>query len=268
MFSFEELADLRELFSEAKHSLFSFEEFLLVYQNAAWQQLASARGRGDSPAQTVGQVEAQGRFAGASLRYSIPKGGLDNASPEHRILKRNASASAASEDHAGIAPRYEGFLQDKFITRREDRFVLPIKENAGAFVPGIVQSHSGSGSTLFIEPQSVVPLNNELQLLKQEEKREIFRIFTAYTAQIKEKSRELLVNQGLAERITATPAALGRKLDAKAPRIVASSSLKLLSARHPLLILRLGVAQVIPFDLGQATTGADPQPEHRGGIYS
>lgn len=261
VFSFEELADLRELFSEAKHSLFSFEEFLLVYQNAALAtQLASARERvEDFPLlrKLWDRLRPQGEICRRFVEIFDPEGEvLDSASPElSRIRKRNASLQRSiQKTMQGMLhdPRYEGFLQDKFITRREDRFVLPIKENAGAFVPGIVQSHSGSGSTLFIEPQSVVPLNNELQLLKQEEKREIFRIFTAYTAQIKEKSRELLVNQETLAELDYRYACgtLGRKLDAKAPRIVASSSLKLLSARHPLLILRLGVPRkVIPFDL-------------------
>jgi DNA mismatch repair protein MutS2 len=100
---------------------------------------------------------------------------LDTASAElNRIRKRFALLQRSIQktmQNMLTDARYDNFLQDKFITRREGRYVLPVKGNAGAFVPGIVQGQSGSGSTLFIEPESVVPLNNELQLLLQEEKR-------------------------------------------------------------------------------------------------
>ncbi|MEN6445043.1 MAG: Smr/MutS family protein, partial [Candidatus Cloacimonas sp.] len=144
------------------------------------------------------------------------------------------------------------YLQDKFVTQREDRYVLPVKESAVPFVNGIVQSQSGSKSTVFIEPIAVVPLNNELQLIKQQEKQEIFRIFTEYTAAIKTKRKGILQNQEILAFLDFRFACgrLCNTLKAKIPVMIDQPCLSLKSAKHPLLILRLGNPnKVIPFDL-------------------
>ncbi len=258
---FSELSDLRPLFGEAQYSLFGHEEFHLVWLNARLANIvaASASAVEHLPAlrrlwlKTFPLPEICERFD----QIFDPEGEvLDSASPElARVRKRVASLQRGiQKTMQGMLndPRLEGYLQDKFITRRDDRYVLPIRESAAPNVPGIVQSQSGSGSTLFIEPQSVVPLNNELQLLRQEEKREIFRIFTEFTAQIKARSQTLLANQeALAELdFRQACARLCRSLGARVPRIVERPVLKLDSARHPLLILRLGrPAEVVPFGL-------------------
>ncbi|HOZ00854.1 MAG TPA: endonuclease MutS2 [Candidatus Syntrophosphaera sp.] len=256
-----ELADLTELFTDPAYSLFGFEEFQRVYQNA---RLA---GEIASRAKTVEDLPDLNKlWSGVQALPFVcqrfgeifdPEGEvLDSASPELARLRKRSSSLQRNilKTMQGMVndPRFEGYLQDKFITRRDERYVLPVKESAGPNVPGIVQSQSGTGSTLFIEPQSVVPLNNELQLLKQEEKREIFNIFTAFTALVKEQRKTMLANQAaLAELdFRFACARLCRQLDAKMPRIAEKPVLRLSSARHPLLILRLGKpALVVPFDL-------------------
>lgn len=258
-FSFEDLVDLEDLFSEAEHALFGFEEFQLVHQNAllANQIAASADNVEEYPAlsRLWKRVSALPEICQRFLQIFDPEGEvLDSASPElARIRKRSAALQRnIQKTMQGMLndPRYESYLQDKFITRRDDRFVLPVKESAGPYVPGIVQSQSGSKSTLFIEPQSVVPLNNELQLLKQEEKREIHRIFTEFTAQIRDRQQTLLSNQEALVELDFR-FACGRlclSLGANVPKIIPEPALKLISARHPLLILRLGQPQqVVPF---------------------
>ncbi len=258
---FSDLADLGPLFSDPHYSLFAFEEFRLVWLNArlAGGIAASASALESFPVlrRLWLKITALDWICERFDRVFDPEGEvLDSASPElARIRKRVASLQRSiQKTMQGMLsdPRLEGYLQDKFITRRDDRYVLPIRESAAPYVPGIVQSQSGSGSTLFIEPQSVVPLNNELQLLRQEEKREIFRIFTEFTARIKEQAATLLTNQ---EAMAALDfryacARLCRSLGARVPQIVDRPVLKLISARHPLLILRLGKpAAVVPFDL-------------------
>ena len=258
---FSDLADLGPLFREAQYSLFAYEEFHLVWLNA---RLASGIAASASALETFPslrrlwlKISALDWVCERFNRIFDPEGEvLDSASPElSRIRKRQASLQRGiMKIMQGMLgdPRLEGYLQDKFITRRDDRYVLPVRESAAPHVPGIVQSQSGSGSTLFIEPQSVVPLNNELQLLRQEEKREIFRIFSEFTAQIKAQEKVLLANQ---EAIAVLDfryacARLCRSLKAEVPRILEQPVLKLSSARHPLLILRLGrPADVVPFDL-------------------
>ena len=75
--------------------------------------------------------------------------------------------------------RYSDSVQDAIITLRRDRYVIPIKASAQSKVPGIALDTSDSGATVFIEPQSVVPLNNELALLEFEERDEVRRILVA-----------------------------------------------------------------------------------------
>lgn len=256
-----ELSEIRPFFSDARYSLFGYEEFQLIWLNA---RLATGIAASFEAVETFPTLRRLWKKV-SSLQWICeryekifdPEGEvLDSASPElSRIRKRGASLQRGilktMREMLGD-PRLEGYLQDKFITRRDDRYVLPVRESAAPYVPGIVQSQSGSGSTLFIEPQSVVPLNNELQLLKQEEKREIFRIFTEFTGQIKEQEKTLIVNQ---EALTELDfryscARLCHSLGSHVPRIVEKPVLKLTSARHPLLILRLGKpSAVVPFDL-------------------
>ncbi len=260
-FDFSELADITELFTEAEHSIFGFEEFQFIYVNA---RLACVVASSETSVKEYNSLHRHWTKVAAlpdiCKRFEEifdPEGEvLDSASPElSRIRKRSGALQRnIMKTMQGMLndPRFEGYLQDKFITRRDERYVLPIKESAGPNVPGIVQSHSGSKSTLFIEPQSVVPLNNELQMLKQEEKREIFRIFSAYTVQIKSQQKILMTNQSaLAELdFRFAEGRLCRQLNANVPRIIQQPALKLLTARHPLLILRLGKpALVVPFDV-------------------
>ncbi|MCB5295153.1 MAG: Smr/MutS family protein, partial [Candidatus Cloacimonetes bacterium] len=117
---------------------------------------------------------------------------------------------------------------------------------------------SGSRSTVFIEPAQIVPMNNEMQLLKEEEKREIHRILSEFSRSIRERSRELLRNQENLARLDYLFAAgsLCNSIRAKVPIMQEEPVLQLVSARHPLLILKKiheegesGFHKVIPFNL-------------------
>ncbi|MBW6513264.1 MAG: endonuclease MutS2 [Candidatus Syntrophosphaera sp.] len=258
---FTDLTDIFPLFSEAEYALFGFEEFRTVDLNARLALIIAAREEDIRDFPALGRlwkkVKALPEICRRFEEIFDPEGEvLDSASPELARLRKRSNSLQRNimKTMQGMLsdPRYESFIQDKFITRRDERYVLPIKENAAAYVPGIVQSQSGSKATLFIEPQSVVPLNNELQLLKQEEKREIFNIFSAFTALIRERKGSLLANQDAMSELDFRFACgrLCRQLGASVPRMVSEPVLKLVSARHPLLILSLGKpALVVPFEL-------------------
>lgn len=257
----EDLSDLGALFSDSRNSLFGFEEFSLIYRNnrCSEELLGKLDRLQDFPSlqaifkRLFSLEELNKRF----LQIFDSEGEiLDTASPElASIRKRNSSLRARIQKTMQSLltdSNMERYLQDKFVTQREDRYVLPVKESSVPYVNGIVQSHSGSRATVFVEPAQVVPLNNELQMVKQEEKQEIYRIFATYTSQLKAVQKQILNNQNLMAELDFrfACARLCHSLDAKIPRLSPNPLMKLHSARHPLLCLRMGTPKkVIPFDL-------------------
>ncbi len=255
----EDLNDPVPLFG-IESGVFGYEEFFLFYQNAAisafvaplkdslvdlpqlkklWQRivpLPQIRDRFNAIFDAEGEVQ-------------------DSASPELKRIRKRFSQLRGNitktMNEMLSDQKMDQHLMDKFFTHREDRYVLPIKESSAKLIDGIVQSHSGSGSTVFIEPQSIVPLNNELQLIKQDEKKEIYRIFSEFSQQIRDLEQEFVSNTEVLTRLDYlfATARLGVKLDSQVPQLQASPVLELKNARHPLLSLQMGLKKVIPFDL-------------------
>lgn len=147
------------------------------------------------------------------------------------------------------APEFEGMLQDEYYTIREDRYVLPIRSGHKNHIDGIVHGWSGSGATVYIEPQSVVDANNKLMMAQAEVDREIRRILTRLSGQVGERARELRASQEALAQLDLAWAAglLSKELDGSCPTLVDDGRLLLKRARHPLLVL--GGVEVVPNDL-------------------
>jgi DNA mismatch repair protein MutS2 len=260
-FDFEPLSDLSTLFEDSAYSLFGFEEFTAVfYNNRISDEVLSRSEYVREFPLLKAMLTGLTAFPELNRRYmdifDFEGNVLDTASPELASIRKRTGALRARIQKTMQAllgdNRFEKFLQDKFVTQRDDRYVLPIKESSVPFVDGIVQSHSGSKATVFVEPIAVVPMNNELQMVKQQEKQEIYRIFSQYTALVKAVQPQILKNQQLLSQLDFRFACgrLCRSIEANVPQIVSQPHICLISARHPLLILRLGTpAKVIPFDL-------------------
>ncbi len=129
------------------------------------------------------------------------------------------------------------YLMDAIITMRSGRYVVPVKAECRASVPGIVHDQSGTGSTLFIEPMSVVEACNELKQWALKEKAEIERILAAFSAEITPDAAlisESLETLAEADVIFAR-AALGREMRAVPPKLNEEGRVNLIRARHPLI---------------------------------
>lgn len=129
------------------------------------------------------------------------------------------------------------YLQDPIITIRNDRYVIPVKQEYRSQVPGLIHDQSGSGATLFIEPMAVVEINNETQRYELMEKAEVTRILRQLTQEVHSQGEELeatLEALGQLDFIFAK-GKLSGDLDCGQPKMNKSGFLKILQGRHPLI---------------------------------
>lgn len=197
-----------------------------------------------------------------TLREALdPDGRLtDRASPRLRALRRQittlrADLQARVErllDHPAVAPA----LQERYVTVRNGRYVVPVRDDARRAVRGIIHDRSQSGATVFVEPEETIPLNNELTRLCLEERDEERRVLGELTDAVRQVLPALT---GLVEGLGALDldfarAALAERLAATEPEVAAGGDLDLRQARHPLLVAQRwgappGAGEVVPVDL-------------------
>jgi DNA mismatch repair protein MutS2 len=135
------------------------------------------------------------------------------------------------------SPTYSKALQEPIITVKNDRYVVPVKAEHKATVPGLVHDVSASGATFFIEPMAVVQLNNEIRELLSKEKKEIERILMELSADAAAHGEDIITDFTVLSALDLifAKAKLSYKLNASEPEISENSRLVLRRARHPLL---------------------------------
>lgn len=182
---------------------------------------------------------------------------VDQASSElaelRRSLYRLQHRIRESLDGTLRNSAYQKMLQDPIITQRSDRYVIPIKQEYRTAFPGIVHDQSASGATLFIEPMPVVHLGNELREVILKEQREVQRILQMLSAQIEVRGEAIAeLHEALAEiDLVVAKAHLSESMNAGSPELVKGQHVKLVQARHPLIVgkvVPLSVELGIEFD--------------------
>ncbi len=181
-----------------------------------------------------------------------PDGTLsDGASPELGRLRQRASSLRRNLLDAveEIAEQQRDVLQERTITLRNDRYVLPVRADAHRRFPGIVHGGSGSGATIFVEPESAVELGNQLTIAREEVAREEARVLARLRGAVREELAEVrrACEAVIEADVLAATARLARDLEAAAPGETPAGSLELRRARHPLLVLE--GAEAVPSTL-------------------
>lgn len=163
-----------------------------------------------------------------------------------KIVQKNQSIRSKLNTIISSAT-YQKYLQDSIISMRGDRFVVPVKAEYRSVVAGIVHDQSSSGATLFIEPMSIVEMNNELRKLKLDEQEEIERILAELSKMIGEIAREIISNQEILEKIDFIFAKGKLSLEMKGidPKLNKDKSFVIKNGRHPLLNHKKVVANTI-----------------------
>lgn len=157
----------------------------------------------------------------------------------------------------GILQRKANAIQQPIITQRDDRFVIPVKAPQKDAVPGIVHDTSTTGSTLYIEPNAVVNLNNQMRQLQRQAQREeeaIRQALTQKVAEVKEDLDQLLAITTIIDLATAR-ARYSLWLEATPPQFTDLDSeqpMTMGQLRHPLLVWQQQYEQknsVVPIDV-------------------
>ncbi len=174
-----------------------------------------------------------------------PQGRLrESATPEllrlRREVDRQRQAIVERVGELVRAPQYEPWLQDSFVTQREDRYVLPVKIEDRAKVSGIVHDLSASGATVFIEPEELVAANNDLKWAEMAVAQEIERIFRHLTDLIAAHRATLTSNVEVLTELDVIQAKgrLGVAYRGSIPLMSESGRIAWRGLRHPLLALR------------------------------
>lgn len=182
----------------------------------------------------------------------------DNASAELLRIRRELSATAGSISRSlnSIlrAAQFDGYVdKDVTPTMRDGRLVIPVAPGMKRKIRGIVHDESATGKTVFIEPAEVVEANNRIRELEGEERREIIRILTEFSAVVRPQVHAILSSYEFLAEIDFIRAKAVFSIEAKAckPDVEDRQIVDWFEAVHPLLQMSLAKhgKKVVPLDI-------------------
>lgn len=145
--------------------------------------------------------------------------------------------SSVREKINSIVRSNSKYLQDSLYTMRGDRYVLPVKAEYKGAVLGLVHDQSSTGATLFIEPISLVNLNNEIKELMLKEKAEIERILSELSSKVYDNIDTIKSNSNILRELDFIFAKgkYASALNAIKPTVTTDRSFDIIAGKHPLI---------------------------------
>jgi DNA mismatch repair protein MutS2 len=167
---------------------------------------------------------------------------VDTASTElHKIRKKIRTAEERLQKRLeGMLSRYADILQERLVSQRGGRSVLPVKKEYRRRIPGTVLDESSSGQTVFIEPSELAGLQMDLSALKVDETREETQILAQLSGEVETYAYELSVNLDTVGHydFLFAKAKWGLSIGGIAPVLSEERIIDLRDARHPLLTVK------------------------------
>lgn len=179
---------------------------------------------------------------------------FDSASTELQAIRSRISKTnqrvKAQLDRIVKSTGNQKKLSDTLVTVRNERHVIPVKAEYRQDFNGIVHDQSASGQTLYIEPSSVVELNNQVSRLRSEEATEMNRILMALTAEVAEYGDGCLIAEEIMGHLDflMAKARYAAKIKGTKPTFSETRKVYLPKAFHPLLDRETVVANTIEFE--------------------
>lgn len=176
---------------------------------------------------------------------------VDDASPLLSIIRREIKITymriQTNLQEILYSKANEDAIQDQIITKRNGRYVIPIRQNSHPSFQYVVQGESSSRLTLFVEPISVVELNNKLVDLAAKEKQEEERIIIELESEVSFRMRDIRNSLEMIYKLDFlfAKAKLSMELKCNEPQLTERQVLKLFGARHPLIPEN----RVVPIDI-------------------
>ncbi|MGD9022987.1 MAG: endonuclease MutS2 [Deltaproteobacteria bacterium] len=181
---------------------------------------------------------------------------LDHASSSLAGIRRKIAVARERlrKDLEAVLDRlwHAGVLQDRLITMRQGRWVLPVKETHRHRIKGVLHDQSASGVTLFIEPIEILELNNQVRRLEADERQEIERILRRLTDLVRVNRAGLKGNLDVLVAIDCIHAMVltSMAMHQHEPAVDIQGRLKIKNGQHPLLLMKAnGQYPVVPLDL-------------------
>lgn len=262
-FNLDGLADTESLFPQLKREeYFTIQEFLSFYCNI---KIANALRKNESIKEQnfphlfnivkniviTGQLEKQFDCT-FDRKGEIKDSASENLSKIRKKRKRTREKVYSQLEDILTQKQYENVIQDKIVTIRDNRYVIPVKEGGNSILKGIVHGHSQTAASIFLEPLSAVELNNSLINLDEEERAEIQKILRELYHNIQEQKEILLQNLKILQKIDFLNATAQycREIGATVPKILGEPSFRFINACHPLLYSSINEKdKVVPFSL-------------------